>query len=178
MTRIVLLKRWVLPMKAKSDCLLSFCLMLFACSADANLADTNSHLQTGAEVPVKMLETISSADNRWQKDSRFDLVTTQDIKLDNETIIPDGSKGIGRIICIANRGAADISSIIVIELEHLIAGQRRIPIDGTYIQLGHGATFEYLGSSCDGDAVFASGKSAVIPLGRKLTAKLEANLVH
>jgi hypothetical protein len=177
MTRIVLLKRSVLPMIAKSNCLLSFCLTLCACSADADFANTNSHLQIGNEVPVKMLETISSADIRWQKDSRFDLVTTQNIKIDNETIIPDGSKGIGRIICIANRGAPDNSSMIVIELAHLIAGQRRIPIDGTYIQLGHGPTLEYRGSSCEGDAVFASGKKAVIPVGRTLIAKLEADLV-
>jgi hypothetical protein len=139
---------------------------------------TMSVLPANTELTLSMNQEVSTKGKRWNEGDTFDLTVTHNVMLGNYVVIPRGSRGVGRITWLTNKGAFGKSGKMEIDLEYVEAGGRRIPISGHYRQEGEGNT---VGTVAGVVAVglfagFVTGKSGRIPQGRELTARTKEDL--
>ena len=135
-------------------------------------------LPAGTRVPLRMTQTVTTKGDSWKEGDQFNLAVASDVLLGDYTVIPAGTKAIGRIKWLTSRGAFGKSGKMDIELEYLEMAGRRINLDGTFRQEGSGATLATVGGVLAAGifAGFITGKSGTIPEGRELTATLESDL--
>lgn len=135
-------------------------------------------LPAGTEIPLKMSQLVTTKGDSWDEGDQFYLTVAADVMLGQYVVIPEGTRGVGRITWLTSRGAFGKSGKMDIELEYLELNGRRINIDGTYRQEGNGATLATVGGVLVASvfAGFITGRSGEIPQGRELMATLEANL--
>ena len=143
------------------------------------VAEAPAHvLPAGTEIPLKMSETVTTKGKGWDEGDQFTLTVAAPVMLGDYVVIPQGTRGVGRITWLTSRGAFGKSGKMDVGLEYLEMGGRRINIDGTYRQEGDGATLATVGGVILAGvfAGFITGKSGVIPKDRELMATLEADL--
>ncbi|VVT00698.1 hypothetical protein [Erythrobacter sp. EC-HK427] len=135
----------------------------------------NAILPAGTQIPLRMVDTVTTSRDTWEQGDTFDLVVAHDIMLGQYIVIPAGSPAQGRITELSSRGAFGRSGKMDIEIEHIIVHNQRINVNGTFRQEGEGATLETLGGVLVAGvfAGFITGESATIPAGRELTVTLE-----
>ena len=128
--------------------------------------------------PQVQQDTISTKGKRWTEGDNFDLTVTHNVMLGNYVIIPKGSRGVGRISWLTNKGAFGKSGKMEIDLEYVEVGGRRIPLSGHYRQEGEGNTVATVGTviAVGVFAGFVTGKSGTIPAGRELVAHTKEDL--
>lgn len=125
-----------------------------------------------------MTQTVTTKGDSWKEGDQFNLVVASDVLLGDFTVIPAGTKAVGRIKWLTSRGAFGKSGKMDVEMEYLDMGGRRINLDGTFRQEGDGATLATVGGVILAGvfAGFITGKSGTIPEGRELMATLEDDL--
>lgn len=135
-------------------------------------------LPAGTQIPLKMTQEVTTKGKGWDEGDQFNLTVSAPVMLGNYVVVPQGTKGVGRITWLTSRGAFGKSGKMNVELEYLELEGRRINLDGTYRQEGNGATLATVGGVLAAGvfAGFITGKSAVIPQGRELMATLESDL--
>ncbi|KYC30928.1 MULTISPECIES: hypothetical protein [Sphingobium] len=135
-------------------------------------------LPANTEITLALNDTISTKGKRWTEGDNFDLTVTHNVMLGNYVIIPKGSRGVGRISWLTNKGAFGKSGKMEIDLEYVEVGGRRIPLSGHYRQEGEGNTVATVGTVIAAGvfAGFVTGKSGTIPAGRELTAHTKEDL--
>lgn len=135
----------------------------------------NAVLPSNTEVILELTQDVTTKGNTWSEGDQFKLSVADDVMLGEYVVIPKGTPAYGRITWMTNKGMFGKSGKMDIELEHLELGGRRIKLDGTYRQEGEGNTLATVGGVVLAGvfAGFITGKSAVIPQGRELTATLE-----
>lgn len=139
---------------------------------------TNTVLPANTELTLSVNDTVTTKGKQWHEGDNFNLTVTHNVMLGNYVVIPKGSRGVGRITWLTNKGAFGKSGKMDIELEYVEVGGRRIPITGTYRQEGEGNTVATVGGVVAAGifAGFITGKSGVIPRGRELTAHTKDDL--
>lgn len=135
-------------------------------------------LPANTPVSLSMNDTITTKGNRWNEGDTFEMTVTQDVRMGQYVIIPRGSRGVGRITWLTNKGAFGKSGKMEFDIEYVETGGRRIPVSGHYRQEGEGNT---VGTVAGVVAVgvfagFVTGKSGVVPSGRELTARTKEDL--
>ncbi|WP_052223732.1 hypothetical protein [Novosphingobium malaysiense] len=135
-------------------------------------------LPANTQVSLSMNETVTTKGKRWNEGDNFDMTVTHDVRLGNYVIIPRGSRGVGRITYLTNKGAFGKSGKMEIDIEYVDVHGQRIPLSGHYRQEGEGNT---VGTVAGVVAVgvfagFVTGHSGVIPQGRELTAYTKQDL--
>jgi hypothetical protein len=135
-------------------------------------------LPANTEITLALNDTISTKGKRWTEGDNFDLTVTHNVMLGNYVIIPKGSRGVGRISWLTNKGAFGKSGKMEIDLEYVEVGGRRIPLSGHYRQEGEGNTVATVGTviAVGVFAGFVTGKSGTIPAGRELVAHTKEDL--
>lgn len=138
----------------------------------------NASLPANTEITLRMNQEVTTRGRTWSEGDTFHLTVADDVVLGDYVVIPEGSRALGRITWMTNRGAFGKSGKMDIELEHVEVSGRRIRIDGTYRQEGEGATLETIGGVLLAGvfAGFITGRSARIPQGRELVARTESPL--
>lgn len=146
--------------------------------AQAAAAPAAHVLAAGTQIPVKVTQAVTTKGDSWKEGDQFNLAVASNVMLGDYIVIPAGTKAVGRIKWLTSRGAFGKSGKMDVELEYLDMGGRRISLDGTYRQEGNGATLATIGGVIAAGvfAGFITGRSAVIPEGRELTATLESDL--
>lgn len=135
-------------------------------------------LPANTPITLRVNQEITTKGKTWNEGDNFQLTVAQDIFLHGYIVIPKGSRGVGRITFLTSKGAFGKSGKMDLELEYIEVNGRRIDVDGKFRQEGEGNTV------ATGAAVlavgllggFVTGKSAVIPQGRELTATLQDDL--
>lgn len=135
-------------------------------------------LPANTVVTLAMNDTVTTKGNRWNEGDTFDMTVTQDVRMGSYVIIPRGSRGVGRITWLTNKGAFGKSGKMEFDIEYVETAGRRIPLSGHYRQEGEGNT---VGTVAGVVAVgvfagFVTGKSGVVPSGRELTARTKEDL--
>lgn len=135
-------------------------------------------LPANTELTLAMNQEITTKGSRWNDGDNFDMTVTHDVTLGNYVVIPKGSRGVGRISWMTNKGAFGKSGKMEIDLEYVEVSGRRIPVSGHYRQEGEGNTVATIGGVVLAGvfAGFVTGKSGRIPQGRELTARTKEDL--
>lgn len=142
-------------------------------------SEGNAFLPANTEVLLRMNQEVTTKGKTWSEDDTFNLTVVNDVMLGDFVVIPRGSKAIGRITWLTNKGMFGKSGKMDIELEHVEVSGRNIPLDGSYRQEGEGNTLATVGGVILAGpfAAFITGKSGRIPQGRELAATTEGNVV-
>ena len=135
----------------------------------------NAFLPANTEINLRMNQEVTTKGRTWNEGDTFNLTVTNDVMLGDYVVIPQGSRGVGRITWMTSKGAFGKSGKMDVELEYVEVSGRRIPINGTYRQEGEGNTVATVGGVILAGvfAGFITGKSGRIPAGRELMATTE-----
>ena len=135
-------------------------------------------LPANTEISLAMNDTITTKGKRWSEGDTFDMTVTHNVMLGDYVVIPKGSRGVGRITWLTNKGAFGKSGKMEIDIEYVDVGGRRIPLSGHYRQEGEGNTVATVGTviAVGVFAGFVTGKSGAIPAGRELIARTKEDL--
>ncbi|RIV83032.1 hypothetical protein [Aurantiacibacter zhengii] len=138
----------------------------------------NAYLPANTEIWLRMNQDVSTRGNSWNEGDTFNLTVSDDVMLGDYVVIPEGSKGVGRITWLTSRGMFGKSGKMDIELEYVEVVGRQIPVNVTYRQEGEGNTLATVGGVVLAGVFggFITGRSAVIPADRELAATTENNL--
>jgi hypothetical protein len=165
----------------------SLCTPAFAAEAPLDAFEVNRAevepaptlvLPANTEVSLTMNQTLTTKGNSLHEGDSFGLTVGQSVLVDGYVVIPQGARATGRITWMTSKGAFGKSGKMEISLDYVEVGGRRIPIEGTYRQEGEGNTVATVGGviAVGVFAGFVTGKSAVIPQGRELTARTKQDL--
>jgi len=137
-----------------------------------------SFLPANTEIRLKMNQEVTTKGDRWSEGDTFNLSVVQDVRFNDYVVIPAGSRALGRITWLTNKGAFGKSGKMDIELEYVEVAGRRINLDGTFRQEGEGNTAATVAGVIAAGvfAGFITGKSGTIPEGRELTGRTEADV--
>ena len=138
----------------------------------------NAVLPANTEVLVQMNQDLTTKGKGWSEGDTFNLSVVHDVTLGDYVIIPRGSKAVGRITWLTDKGMFGKSGKMDIEIEYVEISGRRVPLNGTYRQEGEGNTLATVGAVAltTIGGFFITGRSALIPQGRELMATTESDL--
>jgi len=122
-------------------------------------------LRAGTAVPMKTTQRLSS--KRAHQGQRFDLEVIEDILVDGLVVIPRGSRGVGEVSRVIEKGMFGKSGKLQVRVLFVEAGGTRIRLDGQARDRGKsGVAPVLLAVPLIGlSATMISGTSAVIPPG-------------
>ena len=135
-------------------------------------------LLTGTTVPLRTVEQLTTKGKRLKVGDRFNLEVAEAITLNGVTVIPVGSRAVGEITEIRNKGMFGKSGYINGRLLYVRANNRQIRVTGRLDDKGIAA------GAAAGVATYATlvggllitGTSAVIPAGTPVTAYLDEDM--
>ncbi|MBD59022.1 MAG: hypothetical protein CL808_02715 [Citromicrobium sp.] len=134
-----------------------------------------AELPANTEIIVSFNQEVTTKGKTWSEGDQFDLTVEEDVMLGEYIVIPRGTRAVGRITWMTNKGMFGKSGKMDVEIEYLELAGRRIPLNGTYRQEGEGNTLATVGGVVMAGpfAAFITGKSGRIPAGREVSAYTE-----
>lgn len=135
-----------------------------------------SHLSQGTEFSVRLLRELTTKDKALHVGDRFDLETVDPIKLGSVTVFPSGTRAVGEITFVRNKGMWGKSGKLQARLLFLRLGDRNFRITGQFDDKGASGGW---GAGLTSAIVFLpagfvmTGKSAVVPAGAVIRASLD-----
>lgn len=128
-------------------------------------------LPANTEVVLRLSDELTSKGNQHKVGHMFRLTVAYDVKVDGTTVIPSGTQAVGEVTYRTGKGVFGKSGKLEVELRHVDLNGQRIPVTGKYRQEGEGNTTAAIGAVVlAAGLLFVTGKSAVIPRGRELSA--------
>jgi hypothetical protein len=132
-------------------------------------ADGGASVPANTKVFMTMDEEVSS--KKSKAGQMFRLTVSGDVMHGNYVVIPRGTPAFGEVTWKTGRAVFGKSGKMTVELRYVDLNGRRIPVTGEYRQEGSGNTVAAVGAVVlAAPLLFVTGKSAVIPKGRELTA--------
>ena len=129
---------------------------------------TNAILRSGTEVPLRVLEELTTKEKKLRVGNRFRLETSEPIIVQGVTIIPVGSPAVGEITDVRNKGMWGKSGHLTARLLYVMANGRQIRLSGGFDDKGVAGG---VGAAAVSAVVFLpagffmTGTSAKIPMG-------------
>lgn len=136
-------------------------------------------LPANTEVVLRVNDVVTTAGKRYREGDTFGLSVARDVMHEGYVAIPRGSRAVGKITWLTNRGSFGKSGKMEIALQYVDVNGRRLPLEGTFREEGDGRTLETLvGVVAVGlvGASFITGKSATIPSGHELIGRTAEEL--
>ena len=133
-------------------------------------------LLENTEIPLRTMAELSSKKNKVG--DRFDLEVVDDIKLNNRTVIPAGTRAIGEVTKVIKKGMFGKSGKLETRVLYVRLGDKQIRVKGESGDRGKSGTAATVASLVFiwPAAFFVTGKSAVLPPGTQTTTYLENDL--
>jgi hypothetical protein len=125
-------------------------------------------LRTGTEVPLRLLEQLSTKEKQLRVGARFHLETAEPVIVQGVTVIPAGTPAEGEITDVRNKGMWGKSGRFTARLLYLTVNGRRIRLGGEFNDKGSagGAGAVAVSALVFAPAgFFMTGKSANLPAG-------------
>lgn len=118
-----------------------------------------------------MSEDLSTKGGQVKQGHVFNLTVAYDVRVNGVVAIPAGTPAKGEVTMRTGKGVFGKSGKMEIELRSIDLNGQRIPVTGKYRQEGEGNTLAAVGAVfIAGGLLFVTGKSAIIPRGRELSA--------
>ncbi|QNM82817.1 hypothetical protein H8M03_00105 [Sphingomonas sabuli] len=135
-------------------------------------------LRTGAEVPLRLLETLNSNDKAVRAGNRVRMEVAAPVMLGSSLVIPAGSPATGEITEVRRKGMWGKSGRIGVRVLHARVGDRTIRLSGTFDDKGVTGTAGVVGAIAlvPIAGFLVTGTSANIPSGSGVKAFLDEDL--
>ena len=128
-------------------------------------------IPSNTEVILRMSEDLTTKGGQIKVGHVFNLTVAYDVKVNGTIAIPAGTPAKGEVTMRTGRAVFGKSGKMEIELRSIDLNGQRIPVTGKYRQEGEGDTLAAVGAVfLSAPLMFITGKSAVIPRGRELSA--------
>jgi len=128
----------------------------------------NAVLRIGTELPLRLLEELTTEGKRLRVGNRFHLETSEPVIVNGVTVIPAGSPAVGEITDVRNKGMWGRSGKFTARLLYLTVNGRQIRLSGGFDDKGVAGG---IGAVAVSAIVFApagffmTGTSARVPSG-------------
>lgn len=125
-------------------------------------------LRIGTEVPLRLLEELTTKGKKLRVGNRFRVETSEPIVINGVTVIPAGTPGVGEITDVRNKGMWGKSGKLVARFLYLTVNGRQIRLSGGFDDKGVAGG---VGAAAVSAVVFLpagffmTGTSAKVPAG-------------
>jgi hypothetical protein len=135
-------------------------------------------LRIGTEVPLKTLRELTTEGKKLRVGDRFDMEVSEAVKLEGHVVIPQGSRAVGEVTAIRNKGMWGKSGSIDVRALYVMVGDRQIRLTGLQNDKGSAGGVGAVAGSLVFLPVgfFVTGTSAHIPLGSQILARLDEDV--
>lgn len=138
-----------------------------------------AQLNQGTEFSVRLVRELTTKDKALHVGDRFDLETVDPVKLGSVTIFPSGTRAVGEITSVRNKGMWGKSGKFQARLLFLRLNDRNFKITGQFDDKGKGGGW---GAGLTSAIVFLpagffmTGTSATVPAGAIIKAYLDEDV--
>ena len=142
-------------------------------------ATTNAVLRVGTEVPVRLLEELTTKGKRLRVGNRFRLETSEPIMVQGVVVIPVGSPAVGEITDIRNKGMWGKSGHLGARLLYVTVNGRQIRLSGAFDDKGVAGGVGAVAVSAIvflPAGFFMTGTSARVPAGTVIKAFVDEDV--
>jgi hypothetical protein len=124
-------------------------------------------LRAGTEVPLRMLEELTTKGKRLKVGQRFNMEVSEAVIVSDQTVIPVGSKAIGEVTSVRNKGMWGKSGNIEARVLYVRVGDQQVRLSGAFNDQGVTGTVGVVAAVALVPVVgfFTTGTSAVIASG-------------
>jgi hypothetical protein len=127
-------------------------------------------LPANTEVVLALNGELSSKTHR--AGDKFSLTVAKDVTVDNQVVIPRGTRAIGQVTWRTGTGGFGKSGKMEMAFRYLEMNNLKVPVEGTHRQDGEGKTAATVGAVLAAGVVgglIVKGKSARLPEGYEFT---------
>lgn len=144
----------------------------------APVAQTGAMLRAGTSVPLRTIVELTTNGKRLKVGHRFELETTEAVTLSGVTVIPVGSRAIGEVTHVRNKGMWGKSGAVEARMLYVSVNGRNMRLSGTIDDKGVTGTAGVVGAIAvlPVAGFFMTGTSAVLPSGTMVRAFLEEDV--
>jgi len=129
---------------------------------------TNAVLRVGTEVPVRLLEELTTKGKKLRVGQRFRLETSEPVMVQGAVVIPVGSPAMGEITDVRNKGMWGKSGHLGARLLYVTVNGRQIRLSGAFDDKGVAGGVGAVAVSAIvflPAGFFMTGTSAKVPVG-------------
>lgn len=129
-------------------------------------------LPSNSEVVLALNGELSSKTNRVG--DKFSLTVSKDVMVDNQVVIPRGTRAIGQVTWRTGTGGFGKSGKMEVAFRYLEMNNLKIPVEGSFRQDGEGNTAAAVGAVLAAGVIgglIVKGKSARVPEGREFSVR-------
>ncbi len=136
-------------------------------------------LRTGTEVPLKLLEELTTKGKKLRVGQRFRLETAAPVVVQGVAVIPSGSPAVGEITDVRNKGMWGKSGHLGARVLHVTVNGRQIRLSGAFDDKGVAGG---IGAAAVSAIVFLpagffmTGTSALVPVGAAVKAFVDEDV--
>lgn len=144
-----------------------------------SVASGNAVLRVGTEVPVRLLEELTTKGKNLRVGARFHLETSEPILVNGVTVVPVGSPAVGEITDVRNKGMWGKSGKLNGRLLYMTVNGRQIRLTGQFDDKGVAGG---VGAAAVSAIVFLpagffmTGTSARVPAGTVIKAFVDEDV--
>ena len=99
-------------------------------------AINNAILRTGTEVPLRLLEELTTAKKKLRVGQRFRMETSEPVLVNGVTVIPVGTPAVGEITDVRNKGMWGKSGHLGARILYLTVNGRQVRLSGAFDDKG------------------------------------------
>ncbi|MEA1070986.1 hypothetical protein [Sphingomonas sp. LY160] len=128
----------------------------------------NAVLRTGTEVPLKLMEELTTGGKKLRVGQRFRMETSEPVMVQGVTVIPVGSPAVGEITDVRNKGMWGKSGHLGARVLYVTVNGRQIRLSGAFDDKGKAGGVGAVAVSALvflPAGFFMTGTSAKVPLG-------------
>lgn len=135
-------------------------------------------LRAGTSVPMRTLAELTTNGKQLKVGHRFELETTDAVSVDGQVVIPAGSRAMGEVTRVRNKGMWGKSGAIEARMLYVSANGRQMRLSGSLDDKGTTGTAGVVGAAVVLPVVgfFVTGTSAVIASGTQVRGFLEEDV--
>ena len=145
----------------------------------AAIPTTNAILRVGTEVPLRLLEELTTKGKRLRVGNRFRLETSEPVMINGVTVIPVGSPAVGEITDVRNKGMWGKSGHLGARLLYVSVNGRQIRLTGAFDDKGVAGGVGAVAVSALvflPAGFFMTGTSAKVPAGTTLKGYVDEDV--
>lgn len=138
----------------------------------------DDRLRVGTEVPLRMLNELTTNGKLLKVGDRFNLEVADPISVVGQVVIPAGSRAVGEVTRVRNKGMWGKSGGIDARIMYVTANGRNIRASGTVTDKGTTGTAGVVGAAVliPIAGFFVTGTSAKIPAGTIVRAFIDEDV--
>ena len=142
-------------------------------------ASNNAVLRSGTEVPVRLLEELTTKGKNLRVGNRFRLETSEPVVVNGVIVVPAGTPAVGEVTDIRNKGMWGKSGKLNGRILYMTVNGRQIRLSGQFDDKGRAGG---VGAAAVSAVVFLpagffmTGTSAKVPAGTVIKAFLDEDV--